>query len=37
VSFHIHSFAVFYTEEGPATIVTCLLTARSHILLNMQD
>jgi hypothetical protein len=37
VSFHIHSFAVFYTEEGPATIVTCLLTARNHILLNMQD
>jgi hypothetical protein len=37
VSFHIHSFAVFYTEEGPSTIVTCLLTARSHILLNMQD
>ena len=37
VSFHIHSFAVFYTEEGPATIVTCLLTVRTHILLNMQD
>jgi hypothetical protein len=37
VSFHIHSFAVFYTEEGPATIVTCLLTAKNHILLNMQD
>ena len=37
VSFHIHSFAVFYTEEGPATIVTCLLTARNHILSNMQD
>ncbi len=27
----------FYTEEGSATIVTCLLTARNHILLNMQD
>jgi hypothetical protein len=27
----------FYTEEGRATIVTCLLTARNHILLNMQD
>ncbi len=26
-----------YTEEGPSTIVTCLLTARNHILLNMQD
>ncbi len=37
VNFHIHSFAVFYTEEGPSTIVTCLLTARKHILLNMQD
>ncbi len=37
VSFHIHSFAVFYTEEEPATIVTCLLTARNHILSNMQD
>ncbi len=37
VSFHIHSFAVFYTEEGPSTIVACLLTARNHILLNMQD
>ncbi len=37
VSFHIHSFAVFYTEEGPSTIVTCLFTARNHMLLNMQD
>ncbi len=37
VSFHIHSFAVFYTEKGPSTIVTCLLTARNHILSNMQD
>ncbi len=37
VSFHIHSLAVFYTEEGPSTIVTCLLTARNHILSNMQD
>jgi hypothetical protein len=27
----------FYTEEGPVTIVTCLLTERNHILLNMQD
>ncbi len=27
----------FYTEEGPATIVTFLLTASNHILLNMQD
>ncbi len=37
VSFHIHSFAVFYTEEGPSTIVTCLLTTRNHILSDMQD
>ncbi len=37
VSFNIHSFAVVYTEEGPATIVTCLLTAGNHILLNMHD
>jgi hypothetical protein len=37
VSFYIHSFAVFYTEEGPATIETCLLTTRNHILSNMQD
>jgi hypothetical protein len=37
VSFHIHSFAVFCTEERPAAIVTCLLTARNHILMNMQD
>jgi hypothetical protein len=37
VSFHIHSFAVFHSEEVPSTIVTCLLTARNHILLNMQD
>jgi hypothetical protein len=27
----------FYTEEVPSTIVTCLLTARNHILLKMQD
>jgi hypothetical protein len=37
VSFHNHSFAVFNTEEVTSTIVTCLLTARNHILLNMQD
>jgi hypothetical protein len=36
VSFHIHCFALFHTEEGPSTIVTCLLTARNHILSNMQ-
>ncbi len=37
VSFHIHNFALFFTEEGPSTIVTCLITARNHILSNMQD
>ncbi len=37
VSFHIHSFAVLYSEEVPSTIVTCLLTTRNHILSNMQD
>ncbi len=37
VSFHIHSFAVFHREEVSPTIVTCLLTAKNHILLNMQD
>jgi hypothetical protein len=37
VSFHIHSFAVFHSEEVSPTIVTCLLTARNHILSNMQD
>ncbi len=37
VSFHIHSFAVFHTEEGPSTMVTCLLIARNPILSNIQD
>ncbi len=37
VNFQIHSFAIFCTEEAPSTIVTCLLTARNHILSNMQD
>jgi hypothetical protein len=37
VSFHIHSFAVFHSEEEPSTIATCLLTARNHIFLNIQD
>jgi hypothetical protein len=36
-SFHLHSFAVFHTAKGKDTIVTCILTARNHILLNMQD
>jgi len=36
-SFHIHSFAVFYSDEKEGTIVTCILTSRNHILSNMQD
>ncbi len=36
-SFHIVSFAVFYTNEKDSTIVTCILTSRNHILSNMQD
>jgi hypothetical protein len=36
-SFHVHSFAVFHTAKGKDTIVTCILTARNHILSNMQD
>ena len=34
--FHIHSFVVFHTLKDD-TIVTCMLTARDHILSNMQD
>ncbi len=36
-SFHVVSFAVFYTDEKESTIVTCILTSRNHILSNMQD
>ncbi len=36
-SFHIHSFAVFYTDKQKCTIVKCILTIRVHILSNMQD
>jgi hypothetical protein len=36
-SFRLHSFAVFYTINRKDTIVTCILTARNHILSNMQD
>ncbi len=36
-SFHIHSFAVFYTDKKKRTIVTCILTSRVHMLSNMQD
>ena len=43
--FHLHSFAVFHRHKGKSpyeaskdsSIVTCLLTARDHILTNMQD
>jgi hypothetical protein len=34
--FHIHSFEVFHTLKNN-TIVMCMLTARDHILSNMQD
>ncbi len=34
--FHIHSFVVFHMLKDN-TIVTCMLTARGHILSNMQD
>ncbi len=34
--FHILSFVVFHTLNDD-TIVTCMLTARGHILSNMQD
>ena len=36
-SFHIHSFAVFYTDKQKCTIVTCILTSRVHVLSNMQN
>ncbi len=36
-SFHIHSFVVFHTDLQKNTIVTCILTARNHIMPNMQD
>jgi len=36
-AFHLHSFAVFHTTKGQDTIVTCMLTERNHILLNLQD
>ncbi len=34
--FHIHSFVVFHTLKDDA-IIACMLTARGHILSNMQD
>ncbi len=36
-SFHVHSFVVFHTDLQKNTIVTCILTSRNHIMLNMQD
>ena len=36
-AFHLHRFAVFHTTKGKDTIITCILTARNHILSNMQD
>ena len=36
-AFHLHSFAVFHITKGKDTVVTCMLTARNHILSNMQD
>jgi hypothetical protein len=37
MSFHIHSFVVFHTDLQKNTIVTCILTARNHIMSNIQD
>ncbi len=34
---HIHSLVVFHTDLQKNTIVTCILTARNHIMSNMQD
>jgi hypothetical protein len=36
-SFHVHSFVTFYSDSEKKTVVTCMLTSRQHILLNMQD
>ncbi len=36
-SFHIHSLVVFRADLQKNTIVTCILTARNHILSNMQN
>jgi hypothetical protein len=36
-SFCLHCFAVFHCDINSNTIVTCLVTARHHILSNMQD
>jgi hypothetical protein len=34
---HLHSFITFYTDSELNTVVTCSLTARHHILSNIQD
>jgi hypothetical protein len=36
-AFHLHSFVTFYTDSDSNTVVTCSLTTRHHVLLNMQD
>ncbi len=36
-SFQIHSLFVFHTDLQKNTIVTYILTARNHIMSNMQD
>jgi hypothetical protein len=36
-SFHIHSLVVFHTDLQKNTNVTCILTARDHIMTTMQD
>jgi hypothetical protein len=35
--FYLHSFAVLHCDVNDNTIVTCLVTARHHILSNTQD
>ncbi len=35
--FCLHNFVVFHCDVNGNTIVTCLVTARHHILSNMQD
>jgi hypothetical protein len=36
-SFHIHSLVVLHTDLQKNQIVTCILTAQNHIMLNIQD
>jgi hypothetical protein len=35
-SFHPHSFVTFYMDSDSNTVITCAITARHHILSNMQ-